>query len=90
MDTLATYEMYVIMAYLTTIWDLSFTKATAIVNVFWGSVAVSLDIHSGLHIGKLLDVFDLQRCLQRGIGTFDDVDATSAGKFSVQLQRIQA
>lgn len=41
MDTLATYAMYVMMAYLTTVWDLSFTKATAIVNVFWGSVAVS-------------------------------------------------
>lgn len=40
-DILAIYAMYVMMAYLTNVWDISFTKAAAIVNVFWGFVTVS-------------------------------------------------
>ncbi|XP_075510221.1 protein NRT1/ PTR FAMILY 5.5-like [Primulina tabacum] len=40
-DILAMYAMYVMMAYLTNVWDISFTKAAAIVNIFWGLVTVS-------------------------------------------------
>ncbi|XP_073156753.1 protein NRT1/ PTR FAMILY 5.5-like isoform X2 [Henckelia pumila] len=40
-DILASYAIYVMMAYLTNVWDFSFTKAAAIVNVFWGFVLVS-------------------------------------------------
>ncbi|XP_057808098.1 protein NRT1/ PTR FAMILY 5.5-like [Salvia miltiorrhiza] len=39
-DILAIYAMYVMMAYLTNVWKLGFTRAAAIVNVFWGVVAI--------------------------------------------------
>ncbi|KAL2500552.1 Protein NRT1/PTR FAMILY 5.5 [Forsythia ovata] len=39
-DILALYAMYIMMAYLTDVWKLSFTRAAAIVNVFWGVVGI--------------------------------------------------
>lgn len=35
------YAMYVMMTYLTNVWKIGFTRAAAIVNVFWGSVIIS-------------------------------------------------
>ncbi|KAG8377009.1 hypothetical protein BUALT_Bualt09G0123600 [Buddleja alternifolia] len=40
-DILAIYAMYVMMAYLTNVWELGFTHAAAIVNIFWGVVMLS-------------------------------------------------
>ncbi|KAH6777728.1 hypothetical protein C2S53_013421 [Perilla frutescens var. hirtella] len=39
-DIVAVYAMYVMMAYLTNVWKLGFTRAAAIVNVFWGVVSI--------------------------------------------------
>ncbi|CAA0836305.1 Protein NRT1/ PTR FAMILY 5.5 [Striga hermonthica] len=36
LDIFAIYAMYIMMTYLTDVWDLGFTHAVAIVNVFWG------------------------------------------------------
>ncbi|KAL6534366.1 hypothetical protein OROHE_013291 [Orobanche hederae] len=40
-DVLAIYSLYLMMAYLTNVWDLGFTHAAAIINVFWGIVTLS-------------------------------------------------
>ncbi|GFQ07634.1 BTB/POZ domain-containing protein at3g09030 [Phtheirospermum japonicum] len=40
-DILAIYAMYVMMSYLTDVWDLSFTHAAAIINIFTGVVTLS-------------------------------------------------
>ncbi|KAL7136278.1 hypothetical protein ABFS83_10G018800 [Erythranthe nasuta] len=40
-DILAMYAMYVMMSYLTNVWKIGFTHATAIVNIFWGVVSLS-------------------------------------------------
>ncbi|XP_047961343.1 protein NRT1/ PTR FAMILY 5.5-like isoform X1 [Salvia hispanica] len=39
-DILAMYAMYMMMAYLTNVWKLGFTRAAAIVNVFWGVTTI--------------------------------------------------
>lgn len=39
-DLLAVYATYIMMAYLTDVWKLGFTRAAAIVNVFWGLAAL--------------------------------------------------
>lgn len=39
-DILAMYAMYMMMAYLTNVWKFGFTRAAAIVNVFWGVTTI--------------------------------------------------
>ncbi|XP_062095283.1 protein NRT1/ PTR FAMILY 5.5-like [Humulus lupulus] len=39
-DLLSFYAMWMMMAYLTDVWKISFTHAAAIVNVFWGLVHI--------------------------------------------------
>ncbi|CAB4284689.1 unnamed protein product [Prunus armeniaca] len=39
-DVLAAYAMWMTMVYLTEVWKLNFTHAAAIVNLYWGIVAV--------------------------------------------------
>lgn len=40
MDIVAIYVMYIMMTYLTNVWKLGFIHAAAILNVFWGVVAI--------------------------------------------------
>lgn len=39
-DVLAAYAIWMTMVYLTEVWKLNFTHAAAIVNLYWGIVAV--------------------------------------------------
>lgn len=39
-DVLAIYAMWVMMTYLTDVWEIGFTHAAAIINFFWGIVFI--------------------------------------------------
>lgn len=39
-DILAEYALFMLMTYLTGVWKLNFRHAAAIVNVFWGMIAI--------------------------------------------------
>ncbi|XP_028064919.1 protein NRT1/ PTR FAMILY 5.5-like [Camellia sinensis] len=51
-DILAMYAMWMMMLYLTNVWKLNFTHAAAIINVFWGLMAIMV-----LPIQFLVDAF---------------------------------
>ncbi|GMP85685.1 hypothetical protein CsSME_00038746 [Camellia sinensis var. sinensis] len=51
-DILAMYAMWMMMLYLTNVWRLNFTHAAAIINVFWGLMAIMV-----LPIQFLVDAF---------------------------------
>ncbi|KAL7195130.1 hypothetical protein ACSBR1_035363 [Camellia fascicularis] len=55
-DILAMYAMWMMMLYLTNVWKLNFTHAAAIINVFWGLMAIML-----LPIQFLVDAFMVQK-----------------------------